>query len=129
MSVGIITAGNLGRGFALGTATSGKVEVDLGAGLAFSGNQVTPVAKRCLFVRRTSVQALGAGVDLLFDSVAVVQGLAYDAATGVVTAPAAPGGVWRVSWRYCHLTPSLTKKLAQFGACRCLSRSKPGRII
>jgi hypothetical protein len=54
--VAIITPENLGRGFALGTATPGKVELDLGVGLAFSGNKLAPVARRCLFVRRASTE-------------------------------------------------------------------------
>lgn len=97
MAVKILTPTNLGRGFAVGGVTPDKVELDLGAGLAFVGNQVTPVAKHCLFVRRTTAQALSSGVDLLFNSASIANGISYAAATGVASVPAAAGVVWRVT--------------------------------
>jgi hypothetical protein len=94
----VLTTGNLGRGFAVGSVTPGKVELDLGTGLAFAGNQVVPTAKRCLFVRRTgTVQAISTGVDLLFNSVPVANGISYAPATGIASVPGTAGVVWRIT--------------------------------
>jgi hypothetical protein len=94
----VLTTGNLGRGFAMGSLTPGKVELDLGTGLDYAGNQIVPTPKRCLFVRRTgTVQALSAAVDLLFNSVAVANGISYAPATGVASIPGAVGVVWRIT--------------------------------